>query len=468
MYAIGIDVGGTHTDAALLKESQVAALAKVPTDHGDLFASTRQALEEIWRHYPGDGPVRLQLSTTLSTNAVVEGRGVPTRVVAVPGPGVNLKSLGLPFTVHELQGYIDHRGREAAPLDPAELKGLRALLGTGEGEAVAVVGKFSQRNPSHEQQIAAELTQWYRGTITLGHRLSGRANFPRRMMTAFLNASVAQQQLEFAAMWRRVLEDLDIPEEDVLVLKADGGTMNLADSSERPIETILSGPAASTMGAQALTEREEGSYVIVDIGGTTTDLAVVVDGEVLYERDGAVISGYRTLVPAVLTRSVGLGGDSELHFSADGKITIGPRGDALCLGGKELTPTDAVTALELADVGSRGKAVQALAERAGEFGLTWRELAERILEAFIDQLCAAVRSLYSELENMPLYTVRDVLNPPDLSPAVGWALPPVHTQTRRLWAFATRFCLSAGASYRGAAAAVTLSLTSMPTRNWPG
>ncbi len=144
-------------------------------------------------------------------------------------------------------------------------------------------------------------------------------------MTAFLNASVAQQQLEFAAMWRRVLEDLDIPEEDVLVLKADGGTMNLADSSERPIETILSGPAASTMGAQALTEREEGSYVIVDIGGTTTDLAVVVDGEVLYERDGAVISGYRTLVPAVLTRSVGLGGDSELHFSADGKITIGPR-----------------------------------------------------------------------------------------------------------------------------------------------
>ncbi|HHW72688.1 MAG TPA: hydantoinase/oxoprolinase family protein [Firmicutes bacterium] len=467
MYAIGIDVGGTHTDAALLKESQVAALAKVPTDHGDLFASTRQALEEIWRHYPGDGPVRLQLSTTLSTNAVVEGRGVPTRVVAVPGPGVNLKSLGLPFTVHELQGYIDHRGREAAPLDPAELKGLRALLGTGEGEAVAVVGKFSQRNPSHEQQIAAELTQWYRGTITLGHRLSGRANFPRRMMTAFLNASVAQQQLEFAAMWRRVLEDLDIPEEDVLVLKADGGTMNLADSSERPIETILSGPAASTMGAQALTEREEGSYVIVDIGGTTTDLAVVVDGEVLYERDGAVISGYRTLVPAVLTRSVGLGGDSELHFSADGKITIGPRraGAPLCLGGKELTPTDAVTALELADVGSRGKAVQALAERAGEFGLTWRELAERILEAFIDQLCAAVRSLYSELENMPLYTVRDVLNPPDLSPqaVVGLGAPAPVFIPRLAQALGLRYEVlpfSAGANAIGAAAAaVTLSLT---------
>lgn len=467
MYIIGIDVGGTHTDSALLKDSSVVALAKVPTDHGDLFASTRRALEEVWRQYPQDGPVRLQLSTTLSTNAIVEGKGVPTQVVAIPGPGVNLASLGLPFTVHELSGYIDHRGREVAPLEPAELRGLRTLLGTGEGEAVAVVGKFSQRNPSHEQQVGAELEKWYRGTICLGHRLSGRANFPRRMMTAFLNARVAKQQLEFVQMWQRVLTDLRIPPQQALILKADGGTMTLEESGQRPVETILSGPAASTMGAQALSSRPERNYVIVDIGGTTTDLAAVVEGEVLFEREGAVIGGYRTLVPAVLTRSLGLGGDSELHLGPGGEITVGPRraGTPVCLGGKQLTPTDAVSALELAAVGRREGAVEALEEVGAKLGLSWRELAERIVQAFVRQLKAAVEGLYQELANMPLYTVGQVLNPPELRPqaVVGLGAPapvfiPKLAQSLALPYEVLPF--SAGANAIGtAAAAPTLSLT---------
>lgn len=466
MYIIGIDVGGTHTDAALLQGTQVVALAKVPTDHGDLFSSTRQALEDILVQYPGDGPLKLQLSTTLSTNAIVEGRGVPTQVVAVPGPGVNLDSLRFPFPVHKLSGYIDHRGREAAPLDPVELNGLRDVLGSGEGEAAAVVGKFSQRNPSHEQVIGAELEKWYRGTISLGHRLSGRANFPRRITTAYLNASVAQQQLGFVKMWKDVLGKLNIPLEDVLILKADGGTMALQESALKPIETILSGPAASTMGVQALTSREDANYLIVDIGGTTTDLAVVVEGEVLYERDGAVISGYRTLVPAVLTRSLGLGGDSELHFSPDG-IRVGPRraGKPVCLGGEGLTPTDAVTALELAQVGSCSQAVQALEAQARQLGVDWPELAERIIQAFTAQLARAVEDLYRELESIPLYTVREVLNPPDLRPTavVGLGAPapvfiPKLAQFLNLPYEVLPF--SAGANAIGAAAAqATLGLT---------
>jgi len=467
LYLIGIDVGGTHTDAALLRDSSVVALAKVPTDHGNLFASTRKALEEIWHFYPGDGPCRLQLSTTLSTNAIVEGKGAPTQVVAVPGPGVNLASLDLPFTVHELSGYIDHRGREAYPLDPQELQGLRGLLGRGEGEAVAVVGKFSQRNPAHEQQIGAELSKWYRGLVTLGHRLSGRANFPRRMITAFLNASVARRQLDFVQTWRRVLQDLQIPLQEVLILKADGGTMTLEASVERPIETILSGPAASTMGVQALTSRQEPNYLIVDIGGTTTDLAAVVEGEVLFERDGAVIAGYRTLVPAVLTRSIGLGGDSELHFTPEGGLVIGPRraGTPLCLGGERLTPTDAVSALELAQVGSRAKAQAALEAKGRELGLSWRALAEQIIEAFVHQLAQAVESLYRELEGMPLYTVREVLNPPDLRPqaVVGLGAPaPVFIPKLAEALQLPHEVLphSAGANAIGAAAAAaTLSLT---------
>lgn len=467
MYIIGIDVGGTNTDAALLKGSHVEALAKVPTNHGDLFSSTRQALEGILRHYPGDESVRLQLSTTLSTNTIVEGRGVPTQVVAVPGPGVNLKSLGFPFAIHELKGYIDHRGREVAPLDPTELQGLRDLLGSGTGEAVAVVGKFSQRNPGHEQLIGAELAQWYQGMISLGHRLSGRANFPRRIMTAFLNASVAQQQLEFAAMWQQVLEGLGIPLEQVLILKADGGTMTLEASKQRPVETILSGPAASTVGALALTSRPEPNYVIVDIGGTTTDFAAVAEGEVLFERDGAVISGFRTLVPAVLTRSLGLGGDSELHFGPDGQLTVGPKraGTPVCLGGDCLTPTDAVSALELAPVGSKNRAVDALEEKARSLGLSWRELAERIVQAFVAQLRQAVEALYRELEDRPAYTVREVMERPDLRPkaVVGLGAPASVFIPRLAESLGLPYEVlpfSAGANAIGAAAALpTLSLT---------
>lgn len=154
MYLIGIDVGGTHTDAALLRDSSVVALAKVPTDHGDLFASTRKALEEIWHFYPGDGPCRLQLSTTLSTNAIVEGKGAPTQVVAVPGPGVNLASLDLPFTVHELSGYIDHRGREAYPLDPRSSRASGAFWAGEKGRRWRLWGSFPSATPPTNSRSA--------------------------------------------------------------------------------------------------------------------------------------------------------------------------------------------------------------------------------------------------------------------------------------------------------------------------
>ena len=415
MYIIGIDVGGTNTDAALLYDTEVVAMVKVATNHDDLFESTSQALNQLLEHYPGTGPVRLQLSTTLSTNAIVEGRGASTKVVAVPGPGVNLQSLGLPFTIIELDGYIDHRGREVSPLNLEEIGQLQERIGEANGQALAVVGKFSQRNPSHEQMVQTELAKWHQGIISLGHLLSGRANFPRRIVTAYLNASVARSQLDFVKMWKDVT--LELPWE-VLVLKADGGTMTLEDSSKRPVETILSGPAASIMGVQALTQCKEENFLIVDIGGTTTDLAAVVDGEVLFERDGATISGYKTLVPAVLARSIGLGGDSAVHYNKNQGITIGPAraGTPICLGGKRLTPTDAAVALGLADLGTKEAAIQKLEEWGRELGFTWEQLANNVLEAFTNQLTGAVKAFYAELENSPLYTVYDVLNPPEIRP----------------------------------------------------
>mgnify|MGYP000879911236 CR=1 FL=1 len=423
MYIIGIDVGGTNTDAALLYGDEVRALVKIPTNHQDLFSSTTQALEQILEHYQGEEPLRLHLSTTLSTNAIVEGRGTPTIAVVVPGPGVNLCSLEFPFPIIELDGYIDHRGREVSPLNMDQIDHLRESLSAERGFALAVVGKFSQRNPSQEQKLGSELAKWHQGVISLGHRLSGRANFPRRIVTTYLNASVAHNQQDFVEVLHTVARG-SIGE--MLVLKADGGTMTLDDSVQRTIETILSGPAASIMGAQALTQCQEKNFLVVDIGGTTTDLAAVVDGEVLFERDGATISGYKTLVPAVLARSIGLGGSSELvHRGQD--IAVGPKraGTPVCLGGERLTPTDAAVALGLAQVGSKEAAIRVFSEWGRELGLKWNVLAKQVLAAFTTRLTEAVDSFYHELETIPLYTVHEVVHPPELRPGavVGLGAP---------------------------------------------
>ena len=203
----------------------------------------------------------------------------------------------------------------------------------------------------------------------------------------------------------------------VRILKADGGTMGLAESCVRPIETILSGPAASIMAARALSQHTDENIVVVDIGGTTTDIAVIVGGEALYQRNGAVIGRYQTLVPALHTVSIGLGGDSEIHMH-DGRISLGPKraGRAAALGGDHLTPTDAAVGLGLADLGSRVRAVEALKQKAnGQFS-SWEGLARAIVDAFAFQLAQAIQEVYLRLENVPVYTVSEILPPPDIRP----------------------------------------------------
>lgn len=467
MYIVGIDVGGTNTDAALIKDNEVVAMAKTPTRHDDLFLSTKTALEKVLQHYRGAEPLQLHLSTTLSTNLIVEGRGTDTSVVAVPGPGVNLAGYRFPFPLYELDGYIDHRGREVSPLDPQEIEDLKPRLAKENG-AVAIAGKFSHRNPSQEQQLFEALSRWYPGVISCGHRLSGRANFPRRIVTTYLNSSVARQQLEFVEMWRRLQKQLAVKLKDILILKADGGTMPLADSELRPIETILSGPAASIMGVQALTRCEKENYVIIDIGGTTTDLAAVVEREVLFERDGATISGFKTLVPALLTRSVGLGGDSAIDYDPQSRrFLIGPRraGTPVCLGGEKLTPTDAVAALGLAEVGERDRAVCSWQAWGEQLDLPWKKLAQTVIDAFTRKLAAAVEALYAELENVPLYTVSEILTPPKVRPkaVVGLGAPaPVFIPklAKKLALPWETVPFAAGANAVGAAAArATIGLT---------
>src|SRR5690554_5616902 len=116
MYTIGIDVGGTNTDGALLHQNHVVEVVKVPTDHTDLVGSTTAAVEELLRFCPQGSEIELQLSTTLTTNTIVEGKGTPTAVLVIPGPGLNLDQSGLALPFHVLSGYVDHRGRVIADI----------------------------------------------------------------------------------------------------------------------------------------------------------------------------------------------------------------------------------------------------------------------------------------------------------------------------------------------------------------
>jgi N-methylhydantoinase A len=481
MVIVGIDVGGTNTDAALVSEGRILATAKVPTRHDQLLDSTTLAFEKLLDAYRGpalSGPIELHLSTTLSTNAIIEAQGDPTAVLATPGPGMSVTELGLGFPIHVLSGSVDHRGREVAPINREEVIDAISQAEDNGATALAVVGKFSHRNPTHELEIeklileraserlsGGEETSSQSGCITLGHRLSGRPNFPRRMATAYLNASIARRQATFVDMIREFLvRGKDVHR--VFLLKADGGTMQLEDSLIRPVETILSGPAASIMGAEALSAYPDSNTVIVDIGGTTTDISVQVKGDTVFQRQGAEISGFKTLVPALFSRSIGLGGDSEVRVirnSGAGKATdairqevspaaretnasgqttgpgrpgadvldieleIGPRraGTPAAFGGNRVTPTDAAVALGLAKVGNYEPATKALADFAKPYGLGPKELALKIMDTFTRQLVSAIKETYAHLESQPVYTVSEMLAPPDIRPeaVIGLGAP---------------------------------------------
>jgi len=420
MYTIGIDVGGTNTDGTLIGEGRVLAVAKVATDHDDLIGSTRSALAELRKMHPWKGSVDLHLSTTLTTNMIVEGRGTPTAAVVIPGPGIDLRLHGLDFPIYSLPGYVDHRGRVvAAPDRQAAAAAAKAAQEAG-AEALAIVGKFSQRNPSLEQAVWEAVQDEALGFrhVSLGHKVAPRLGFPRRVVTAYLNSLVAQAQAKFAQAVDGLGPDLG----NIRILKADGGTMTLEQSRRLPIESILSGPAASVMAALALSGPTGRNMVVVDIGGTTTDLAVVVAGEPVYAKAGAVIAGYPTAVPALFARSLGLGGDSQVTVERGGDgcaaFRIGPNraGQPACLGGTHPTPTDALVALELARVGDLSRAKAALKDLGAEVGLNWQAAAQGVVDAFVRQLCGAIKEMYAELEDQPVYTLAEFLEAPNLRP----------------------------------------------------
>ena len=341
--ALGIDTGGTYTDAVLVDHdsSQVLAGAKALTTRDDLSIGIGEAVGKGLAQNGGAvSPADVDLvalSTTLATNAIVEGQGSPVCLLLIGYDPELIQKYGferdlVTQDVVYLRGGHDGVGDEVAPLDEAAAR--EAILARRDHvEAFAISGYFGVRNPSHELRVRAlveELTRQPDGShlsVTCGHELTTRLNAVRRATTVALNAKLIPLLRELIATVHQTLDELGVVA-PLMVVKGDGSLVRAAWAMQRPIETILSGPAASVVGAWHLAGRRD--VWVVDVGGTTTDIAALVDGRPRVNPEGAQVGRWRTMVEAVDVHTVGLGGDSQVqvnssHSSGSEWLSIGPR-----------------------------------------------------------------------------------------------------------------------------------------------
>ncbi|MGI5940276.1 MAG: hydantoinase/oxoprolinase family protein [Thermoleophilia bacterium] len=423
---LGIDVGGTTTNAVLTDGTAVVAEAAVPTLTHDLAGSVLAALDGVMRDARPSEVERIALSTTVITNLLAEDKAERVELVLLPGPGADPADYELP-PAHLIEGAIDYRGREIIPLAEDSVRSVGAELRALDCSKVAVVGKFCQRNSTHESRVRDIFQEECPDMVVeCGHLVSGRLNFPRRAATTLLTMATRDRYKDFAADMSRALEErgLSAP---VFVLKADGGTLPLDYSVRTPMETIFSGPAASTMGALALGPPGE-SFIVMDVGGTTTDLALVLDGRPLLSSKGARVQQLLTHVRAFAVKSVPVGGDSAVRV-AQGALTVGPdrMGAPVCLGGPLPTPTDALRVLGLIGLGDGAAAHQVLSGLGDALGLDANAAAQHVVDTVAATLAREVTDMFARWRDEPVYRVWEVVREqharPELLVGVGGGAP---------------------------------------------
>ena len=402
---LGIDVGGTFTDAVILEQGELAAQAKRATTHDDVLHCVLAALDAVLKPKLAEKLERVVISSTIVTNALTEGRLDDVFLAVIAGPGMNIAG-HLPVNPCYLQGYVDHRGKITAQLDL-----LKLLKQRGKGVA-AVSGKFSVRNPQLEYQAEHELKKCGYKKIFLGSGLSGELNFVRRTNSAYFAAQVYELFAHFCERIRAALAERGV-HAPVHILKADGGTLPLAVALKQPVEAVFTGPAASVLGIEALAAPTVNS-ISLDVGGTTTDIAFWENGLPLMAKRGAVINGFPTAVRAFHMRSVGIGGDSRIHKTAEG-YTVGPEreGPAAAVGGAVATLSDALIVAGYVSFGDTARSLAALEK----FGSEPRLEAQRIIASAVGIIRETIETMLDEWAKQPVYTVDDVIRGTEFVPA---------------------------------------------------
>lgn len=320
---LGIDTGGTYTDAALvdLGTRKLVAWSKSPTTPQDLsvgMAGSVRALMRKERFDPAD--VRLVgLSTTLATNSVLESRGGKVGLIGIGWDTEDLDALGAERCAF-IKGGHDTKGRE---LDALDLKALREAVRSmsKEVDAFVVSSMFSVYQPSHEDRACHAIREMVPRPVIAAYELSGELGVVERSVTAVLNARLLPVISDLLDRVEDALRSMRI-KATIVVLKGDGSVMPVGMARERPVETVLSGPAASLLGGSRLSGLD--NCLVVDMGGTSTDIAYIDNGFPRIAREGAQLAGWRTRVRSIDAATVALGGDSEIGSDLHGDLKIGP------------------------------------------------------------------------------------------------------------------------------------------------
>jgi len=372
MLRIGIDVGGTNTDGVILDEkNNVIAKAKTPTTE-DVTTGIVNAIDAVLKQ-SGVDPAEIKyamLGTTHATNAIVERKNLARIAVIRIGKPATLAIKPLTSwptdlvekvgnNIYIVQGGHEFDGREIAPLDEEEIKKIGKELKEKNVEAIAISSVFSLVNPEHEKR-AAEILKEILGDnipITLSHEI-GSLGLLERENAAALNAAVTKVIKTAVDAFKTALAEKGIDAQ--LYLTQNDGTLMTADYALKyPVLTIASGPANSLRGAAFLSN--EKNAIVVDVGGTTTDVGILVNG---FPRESSVaveIGGVRTNFRMPDLISIGLGGGSIVR-EENGEIKIGPESvgfrivnEALVFGGNTLTATDIAVASGRCVVGDPSK-----------------------------------------------------------------------------------------------------------------
>lgn len=326
VLVLGIDTGGTYTDGVLLDyhTRRVLASHKSLTTKRDFSIGIEEVIEGI--HLDDPSAIRMvSISTTLATNAIAEGKGKRVALLLIgydPELISTFKMEGRFATphFHFFGGGHDLYGREKRPLD---LPGILAKVNDikDEVDAIAVSSYFSPLNPEHENRVQRAISSVCDLPIVLGHQLSTRLGSVERATTAALNASLLAVLQDFIIAVRRAMErrQIDAP---LMVVRGDGTLMSDEFAARTPVETIHSGPAASAMGGRFTSRLDDA--LVVDVGGTTTDLALIQSGQVSISEEGASVGEYKTSVKAANLLSIALGGDSQISLGTDKTMRIGP------------------------------------------------------------------------------------------------------------------------------------------------
>ena len=430
---LGLDVGGTFTDAVIIDGHRVVASAKRRTTKDNLMQGIGEALDAVLAGCNTSNIEQVTLSTTVVTNTIVEEKEQVVDLYVVTGPGRNVDDI-FPVNPIYLQGYTDHRGIVVERTPTNVVRDIAEMVQSHSGtDLAAVSAKFGVRNPQEELSITEELKGKY-NTISNGSLLSGSLNFPRRTISAYFNTAVTpvftvfKKNVESALSMRNINAPLHI-------LKADGGSLPMEHMVSRPVETAFTGPAATVLGLSALGAIGEEHTVALDIGGTTTDISLWKQGRPLMTKNGVSIREYPSAVRSFAVTSVGIGGESVVRI-VDSDVTVGPErvGPSLALGGAEPTLGDALIVLGYASYGDTTLAEQAMEVLANRLNtsakdgtiqtqqqlkgaMTASDMARLVVDKALQIIQRGIDEVVTAENKRPIYVVADIVNPDVFIPA---------------------------------------------------